>query len=66
MRLKDKRAFITGAGSGVGWETARQMVSEGAQAALISLPSDDVERKAKRLAAPPLSASPRMSPTRRR
>ena len=49
MRLKGKRAFITGAGSGVGWETARQMVSEGAQAALISLPSDDVERKAKRL-----------------
>ncbi len=49
MRLKGKRAFITGAGSGIGWETARRMVSEGAQAALVSLPSDEVERKAKRL-----------------
>ena len=49
MRLKGKRAFITGAGSGIGWETARLMVLEGAQTALVSLPSDDVERKAKRL-----------------
>lgn len=42
MKLQDKVALITGAGSGIGAATARTMAAEGAKIACVGLPAADV------------------------
>ena len=43
MRLKDKVAFITGGGSGIGAASARHMANEGAKIAVVGIPAQGVE-----------------------
>lgn len=43
MTLKNKVAFITGAGSGIGAATARHFAKEGAKVALLSRTADEIE-----------------------
>ncbi|MFW6197409.1 MAG: SDR family NAD(P)-dependent oxidoreductase [Myxococcota bacterium] len=49
MRLEGKVALITGAGSGIGAATARQMASEGASVALVGIPGDSVAEVARQI-----------------
>lgn len=49
MRLKDKVAWITGAGSGIGEATARRFAAEGAKLALTDVNPEGLERVAKDL-----------------
>jgi NAD(P)-dependent dehydrogenase (short-subunit alcohol dehydrogenase family) len=51
MKLHDKVALITGAGSGIGAATARQMAGEGARVALAGIPAGGVAAVAGELAA---------------
>lgn len=46
MRLKDKVALITGAGSGIGAASARHMAEEGAAVALAGIPASGVQVQA--------------------
>ena len=43
MRLQDKVALITGAGSGIGAACARHMAAEGAAIAVAGIPAQGVE-----------------------
>jgi NAD(P)-dependent dehydrogenase (short-subunit alcohol dehydrogenase family) len=51
MKLENRVALITGAGSGIGAATARQMAAEGASIALVGIPTAGVEQVAQELAA---------------
>lgn len=51
-RLKDKVALITGGAAGIGLETARLFVNEGARVALIDLTKRDLETAASELDGP--------------
>ncbi len=46
MRLANKVALVTGAGSGIGAASARHMAGEGAAVALVGIPADGVEEGA--------------------
>jgi len=46
MRLRDKVALITGAGSGIGAASARHMAEEGAAIALMGIPASGVQMEA--------------------
>ncbi len=46
MRLANKVALVTGAGSGIGAASARHMAGEGAAVALAGIPADGVEERA--------------------
>lgn len=48
-RLSGKVALVTGAGSGIGAETARQMAAEGAAVACLGIPAEGVESVAKEI-----------------
>lgn len=43
MKLEGRVALITGAGSGIGAETARSMATEGAKIAVTGIPAEGVE-----------------------
>jgi len=49
MRLRDKVALITGAGSGIGAASARHMAEEGAAIALVGIPASGVQMEAESL-----------------
>jgi NAD(P)-dependent dehydrogenase (short-subunit alcohol dehydrogenase family) len=49
LRLKDKVALITGAGSGIGAASARHMAAEGARVAVTGIPADGVRQVAAQL-----------------
>lgn len=49
MRLKDKVAWITGSGSGIGEATAKRFAAEGAKLALTDVVPDGIERVAKEI-----------------
>jgi NAD(P)-dependent dehydrogenase (short-subunit alcohol dehydrogenase family) len=49
MRLQDKVALITGAGSGIGAATARRMAAEGAKVVLVGLPAAGIDSVAREL-----------------
>ncbi|GIV80237.1 MAG: short-chain dehydrogenase [Litorilinea sp.] len=51
MKLQGKTALITGAGSGIGAATARQMAAEGANVAVTGIPAAGVEAVAAELTA---------------
>jgi NAD(P)-dependent dehydrogenase (short-subunit alcohol dehydrogenase family) len=51
MRLKDKVAIITGAGTGIGEATAHKFAREGARVMLAGLPSDPVKEVAEAIVA---------------
>jgi NAD(P)-dependent dehydrogenase (short-subunit alcohol dehydrogenase family) len=51
VRLDDRRALVTGAGSGIGRAIAITMASEGAQIALVDRVADGVEETARQIAA---------------
>ena len=51
MRLKDKVALITGAGSGIGAASARHMAAEGAFIAVAGIPAEGVKQVAAELRA---------------
>jgi len=48
MKLKDKIAIITGAGKGIGWETALDFAKEGAHLVLVSRTKKDLEKLAEK------------------
>lgn len=48
-RLAGKVAFITGAGSGIGAETARQMAADGAKVSLVGIPEDGIRSVAEEI-----------------
>ncbi|HRY25682.1 MAG TPA: SDR family NAD(P)-dependent oxidoreductase, partial [Geminicoccaceae bacterium] len=48
MRLKGKRALVTGAGSGFGRAIAETYVREGAKVAILDIDGDAAERVASR------------------
>ncbi|SMX48836.1 SDR family NAD(P)-dependent oxidoreductase [Maliponia aquimaris] len=50
-RLQDKIALITGGAAGIGLETARRFLSEGARVALVDLKDDDLAAAARELGA---------------
>lgn len=49
MRLKNKKALVTGGGSGIGEETAVLFAKEGADVAIISRTEEDLEESAGRI-----------------
>ena len=51
MKLEGRAALITGAGSGIGAETARSMAAEGAKIAVTGIPAEGVEGLAAELKA---------------
>jgi NAD(P)-dependent dehydrogenase (short-subunit alcohol dehydrogenase family) len=48
-RLEGKVALVTGAGSGIGAETARQLANEGVRVSLIGIPAEGIEAVASEL-----------------
>jgi len=64
-KLEGKVALITGAGSGIGAETARQMAAEGADVSLLGIPPEGVQTVAAEISEPGIRRSHfrRMSPT---
>ncbi|MFP7671851.1 SDR family NAD(P)-dependent oxidoreductase [Marivita sp. S0852] len=56
-RLQDKVALITGGAAGIGLETARLFLSEGARVVLVDLNEDDLEKAANDLTGPVLTVA---------
>ena len=52
LGLKDKTALVTGGDSGIGWETARMLLAEGATVVLSDLDQDSLDEAANKLDAP--------------
>jgi len=46
MRLKDRVAFVTGAGHGIGAASAERLAREGADLVILDLDSDAIEQTA--------------------
>jgi NAD(P)-dependent dehydrogenase (short-subunit alcohol dehydrogenase family) len=49
LNIEGKRALVTGADSGIGWETARMLLREGASVVLTDLDQEELDEAAARL-----------------
>ncbi|GAB3988247.1 SDR family NAD(P)-dependent oxidoreductase [Nocardioides marmoraquaticus] len=52
LGIEGRTALVTGGDSGIGWETARMLLAEGATVVISDKDADELERAAQRLAAP--------------
>ena len=58
LGLNGRIALITGADSGIGWNTAKLLLAEGAKVAVTDLDADELTKAAKDLMRPRTVSSP--------
>ena len=63
LGIKGRRAIVTGGGSGIGYETARQLLEEGVRVLIAGRTADKIEKARDALARRPAARCMRSRPT---